>query len=395
VTRGAGRTGAWAVALALLLRLGLALATSDRVVADVARYQKVADHLLGASWNPYETKRLYPYPPPWAAVEAAAGWAARRDLLPFALAVKLPVIAADALIVALLAGMARAGRASRLAPWLYAVHPVSLLVGGVHGQFDAIPLALALVAVERLAGGRRDASALALAGAIATKSFPILLLPFLAFGRGVGPRSGLRYVILALAPGVLLLLPFAVADLPALSRELFGYSGVADFGWTALARGGEWLATGRLPRSEARFWPAAAVASKVLFLAAWGAALAAARLERLRLEAGRLALLVLVAFVTLYGLLSAQYLLWVVPLGLVRPTRPAAAFAAAATAGLVGFYLFLAPGVLAAPLEPAALERAGSLWAAGVAATLLAAAAWLVALLREGLRGLRAATAAA
>ncbi len=65
------------MALALALRLGAALAT-DRVVADVARYQKVADHLLDVSWNPYETKRLYPYPPPWAAVEAAAGWAARR-----------------------------------------------------------------------------------------------------------------------------------------------------------------------------------------------------------------------------------------------------------------------------------------------------------------------------
>jgi hypothetical protein len=394
VTRSARRAAAWAVALALVLRLGAALAT-DRVVADVLRYQKVADHLLDVSWNPYETKRLYPYPPPWAAVEAAAGWAARRSALPFALAVKLPVVAADLLIVAALAAMAAAGRASRLAPWLYAVHPVSVLVGSVHGQFDAIPLLLVLVAVECLARERRDASALALALAIATKSFPVLLVPFLAAGRGAGLRPALRYTVLALAPGALLLLPFAIADAPALARELFGYSGIADFGWTALARGVDWIRHGLLPRSEARSWPAAAAASKLVFLAAWAALFLAVRLGRVRLSADRLALAVVLAFLTLYGLLSAQYLLWALPLGLARPGRAAAFYTAATTAGLVGFYLFLAPGVLLPEaLDAATLERAGRLWAVGVAATLLASAAWLLAVLREGASGLRATTAA-
>jgi hypothetical protein len=388
-----GRAASWAVALALALRLAAAAATSDRVVADVARYQRVADHLLDVSWNPYETKRLYPYPPPWAAVEAAAGWASRRSILPFALAVKLPVVAADALIVAVLAAMAAAGRASPLAPWLYAAHPVSVLVGGVHGQFDAVPLLFALVAIECLRRGRRDASALALAAAIATKSFPVLLLPFLATDRGATTRAAARYAVLALAPGALLLLPFAIADAPGVARELFGYSGIADFGWTALVRGGEWLATGALPRSEARFWPVAAALSKLAFLAAWAALLAAVRFGRVRVAIDRLALAVVLAFVTLYGLLSAQYLLWAVPLGLARPGRHAALYTAAATAGLVGFYLFLAPGVLAAAaLEPAALVRAGRLWAAGASATLLVSAAWLLAVLREGANGFRAAT---
>jgi len=383
------------VALALVLRLGAAVATSGRVVADVARYQKVADHLLDVSWNPYETKRLYPYPPPWAAVEATAGWAARRAILPFALGVKLPVIGADLLVVAVLAAMAARGRASPLASWLYALHPVSVLVGSVHGQFDAIPLLFVLVAVEALARGRRDASALALAAAIATKSFPVLLLPLLALDRGAGVRRALRYAALALAPGALLLLPFAIADAPALARELFGYSGIADFGWTALARGGEWLATGALPRSEARFWPVAAAASKLVFLAAWAVLVLAVHLGRVQLSVDRLTLAVVLSFLTLYGLLSAQYLLWAVPLGLVRPGRHATAYAVAATAGLAGFYLFLAPGVLAAgPLGPALAAWAGRLWVAGVAATLLASAAWMFTLLRDGATGLRAAMAA-
>jgi hypothetical protein len=371
------------VLLAFALRLVVVLAT-DRTVADVARYERVARHLLDVSGNPYETRRLYPYPPPWAAAEAGAEWLARRGVGSFAVDVKLPVLAADLALVALLAAAARAGRASPLAPWLYAAHPVSVLVGAAHGQFDALPLLFLLLAVEETARGRRDASALALSAAIATKSFPVLALPFLALDGGASGRSAARYAALALAPGVLLLLPFAIADPGALARELFAYGGIADFGWAGVARGAGWLATGSLPRSEAMFWPAAAGASKVLFLAAWAGLVVAVRTGRLRLDAGRASLAAMLAFLTVYGLQSAQYLLWVGPLGLLRPGRSSAAYAAAATAGLVGFYLFLAPGVLLpAPLEGGALAWAGRLWVLGAAATLAASAGWLAVLLRS------------
>ena len=370
------------VLLALALRL-VAVLAFDRVAADVERYQRVARHLLDVSWNPYETQRLYPYPPPWAAAEATAEWLARRGIGSFPVNVKLPVLAADLLLVALLAAAARAGRASPLAPWLYALHPVSVLVGSAHGQFDAIPLLFLLLAVEALARERRDASALALSAAIATKSFPVLALPFLAFDERASWRSAARYAVLALAPGALLLLPFAIADWDALRRELLGYSGIADFGWTGVLRGASWLATGSLPRSEARFWPVASVVSRALFLAAWAGLVVAVRSGRRRLRAGSATLATMLAFGSLYGLQSAQYLLWAVPFGLLRPGRQAAFHAAAATAGLVGFYLFLAPGVLAPmPLEDGAATWAGRLWLFGSAATLAAYASWLLRELR-------------
>ena len=397
------------VLLALALRLFAVLAT-DRVVADVERYQRVATHLLDVSWNPYETKRLYPYPPPWAAAEAAAEWLARQGVGSFPVNVKLPVLAADLLLVALLAAAAGAGRASPLAPWLYAVHPVSLLVGGVHGQFDAIPLFFLLLATEALSRGRRDASALALAAAIASKSFPVLALPFLAFGTRESWRSAARYVALALAPGALLLLPFAAADFGSLQRELFAYGGIADFGWTGVLRGAEWMATGALPRSEARFWPLSSFLSRALFLAAWAGLVLAVRSGRLRFGVERAILAALLAFSSLYGLQSAQYLLWAVPFGLLWAGRPAdssspgqtkllgttgpALHAAAATAGLVGFYLFLAPGVLfPVPLEGGAALLAGRLWLGGAAATLAVSCFWLATVVRGGWEtGLRAAT---
>jgi hypothetical protein len=372
--------------VAFALRLVVVLAT-DRVVADVARYERVGRHLLDVSWNPYETRRLYPYPPPWAAAEAGAEWLARRGIGSFPVDIKLPVLAADLLIVAVLAAAARAGRASPAAPWLYTLHPVAVLVGAAHGQFDAVPLLFLLLAVEEIARGRRDASALALSAAIATKSFPVLALPFLALDGKASWHSATRYAALALVPGALLLLPFALADPGALARELFGYGGIADFGWTGVARGAGWLATGSLPRSEAMFWPGAAHVSRVLFLVAWLLLVFALRTGRLRLDAARASLTALLAFLALYGLQSAQYLLWVVPLGLLRPGRASAAYAGAATAGLVGFYLSLAPGVLVpTALTGHALAWAARLWVYGAAATLAVSAAWLVALLHRGRR---------
>jgi hypothetical protein len=377
------------VLLALALRLALVFGF-DRTQGDVKRYERVASHLLDVSWNPYATERLYPYPPPWAAVEAAALWLERRGVASFAVAVKLPVLAADLALVTLLAGAAARGSAPRRAAWLYALSPVSLLVGGVHGQFDAIPLAFLLWAVLLAERGRCDASALALAAAIGTKSFPVLALPFLAPAGGRPWPAALRYAALALLPVALLLLPFALADAAALRRELLGYGGVADFGWAGVARGLGWLANGTLARSEARFWPLAAAASKLLFLAAWAALAAWAR--RRGVEPRRGVLAALLAFAVLYGLQSAQYLLWVVPLALVGAGRAAAAHAAAhaatATAALAGFYLFLAPLVLAPePLAGNALAAAGRLWLAGAAVTLAVYVAWLVAELRDPARG--------
>jgi hypothetical protein len=377
------RTALAPLAVALVLRAAVMLAC-DGVVADVERYQKVGRHLLDVSWNPYETQRLYPYPPPWAAVEAGALWLERHGIGRFAVNVKLPVLLADLAMVAVFAQASALGMASSGAAWLYAFHPVSLLIGSAHGQFDAIPLVFLLAAVLLLERGRRDASALALAAGIASKSFPVLALPFLALAGGASAQAAVRYAVLALAPGAVMLAPFAAIDPVALRRELFGYGGIADFGWTGVLRGAEWLATGVLPRSEARFWPTAAAMSRELFLLAWAALVVAVGARRLKLPARRAVLLVLLAFSFCYGLQSAQYLLWVVPLALLRPDPAVAAHAAAASAALLGFYVFLAPGVLwPATLGGDSLGIAGRVWLFGSATTLAVVAAWLGGVLRE------------
>jgi len=377
-------------------RLGLVLAVAgavrlapillaDRMVADVQRYHRVATHVLDVSWNPYEAPRLYPYPPVWVWVEAGSEWIARHTGGSFAVLVKLPVLAADVAIVALLAAWgARTGRG--LVPaWLYALHPVSVLVGAFHGQFDAVALLFVLLAVFAFDAGRRDASALSLAAAIALKSFPVLLLPVFLLMPGMTARARVRFAALTVLPVALLLVPYALADLGALRRELFGYGGIADLGWIGFWRGLRLLHSGVLARSEAAYWSGPVAVSKALTLLAEGALLAAMATRRVRWPLAEACLAALLAFLVFYGSVSAQYLLWVVPFGVWLPDRLAAVHGIVSTMALVGFYSFLAPGVLY-PGASALLARppAGALWVVGTGSVLLASAAWLGEVVARG-----------
>jgi uncharacterized membrane protein len=372
------------IAAAVLVRLVPILA-SDRVSGDVLRYQKVAGHVLDVSWNPYQTRNLYPYPPVWVWFEAGSEWLARRDVLSFPVLVKLPVLAAELLLVVVLLRWGRERGAGDAPAWTYALHPVAVLVAGFHGQFDSLALLAVMLSLRWMDQGRADRSALALAAGIATKSFPVLLVPLFCLVPGLAGRARLRFAALALGPVALLLLPYAIDDLPALRRELVGYGGVADFGWIGLYRGGEWLATGELARSEASFWATAVPVGKTVFLLTYAAmvlALAKGRLRAPRVEA---ALSVLLAFLVLYGAVSAQYLLWVVPLAALAPDRRFVAYSAAATVALLGFYAFLSPGVLHGgdPWVVVSKRQAGTLWVLGVAAVTATALLWWVALLRR------------
>jgi hypothetical protein len=145
------------------------------------------------------------------------------------------------------------------------------------------------------------------------------------------------------------------------------------------------LATAKKRRAGAEQWAALATVSKLAFVlgaaALWAAT--AARKVRWSLEAGALA--VLLAFQVLYGALSAQYLLWPVPLALLLGERLTALHGAAATVALVGFYVLLAPGVLS-PADVALIPAAVAqwLWTAGMVAVWLVSAIWLGDLVRRG-----------
>jgi hypothetical protein len=311
----------------------------------------------------------------WVWVEAASLWLARATGLPFAVLVKLPVIAGEVWIVSLLRRLL-----GTRAAWAYALCPVALLVSGVHGQFDALMLACVLQAIVDGEAGRHDRSALALSAAIALKTFPVLLLPLLLLP--VGRDARLRWVALALGPVAVLLAPFAIVNLGGVRRELLGYGGVADLGWIGLVRAVVWSMIGRLPRSDARYWPTLVPLAKWLFLAAWSGIVAASVRGRLRLSRLDGGLAVFLAFVTLYGAVSAQYLLWPAALGLAWWSAWRA-YRVAATVALAGLYVFVVPEMLVYGMgEPP--PAAGFVWLVGNALVLACGLVWLAALVRRG-----------
>ena len=199
----------------------------------------------------------------------------------------------------------------------------------------------------------------------------------------------------------LLLVPFAVADSGAVARELIGYGGVADFGWIGAWRGMRWLAGQGLGRGEASYWEPLVTVAKVLFFAAYGLVLA--RTAREVAADGRAGGPRRVP----RPLRRAQRAVPAVGGPARAPARrdgdardggERAATGAgrtagwphtvAATAGLVGFYLFLAPGVLAPEgVEPLSRGVAGTVWLAGGTASVLVAVGWLVSLLRSPAAG--------
>jgi hypothetical protein len=365
VTPAARRRLLVLLAVAAALRLSV-VAFSARTTVDVLRYHRVAEHVLDVSWNPYEAPRLYPYPPLWVWFEVGAGWLERHGAN-FAVAVKLPVLLAELGIVVLLAGWSQRGA------WIYALHPVPLLVSGFHGQFDSLMLFFILAAIRTWEGGAADRSALLLSGAIATKTFPVLLLPFFWLSLPTLGRR-LRFAALATVPVLASLVPYLLDNAAAVRRELLAYGGVADFGWIGVYRGLLFLRDGRLLRSTPDTWGSVLPVAKLLFLVAF-AVLLMLVWRRLRLALHESCLAVLLLFLATYGAVSAQYLLWPVALGARRAGGFLAAYGVAATAGLLGFYAFLAPGVLFADQVA---RPTGTLWVAGAAAVLVVSAVWLV-----------------
>jgi hypothetical protein len=201
----------------------------------------------------------------------------------------------------------------------------------------------------------------------------VLLLPFFVQDPALTPTSRrLRYAALAVLPVAAILLPYAIADFGALRRELLAYSGIADFGWIGFYRGLLYMKEGALRRSEPHHWGLLIPAAKVLFCAAFAALVFFAR--RLALTLDRACLAVFLAFLVFYGAISAQYLLWPLPFGARRPGIAFALYSVAATAALVGFYAFLAPGVL---FDDGVARPTGALWVMGTGAALITGAYWL------------------
>lgn len=196
-------------AAAFLLRLVPAIALNlpaDALVRyDIDSFRIVGDLLRGGG-DIYAQPERYPYLPFQAYLFATAGWLADVTPLSFLLLVKLPQIAADAGIAALLLTWPGGGaKRNRKLATVYALNPATMLIASIHGQFDSLPLFFLVLSawlLLRLEPGDRRAvfAGLALGVAILTKTWPAMALPLLAWHAGDWRERGRFVAAAAVAP---------------------------------------------------------------------------------------------------------------------------------------------------------------------------------------------------
>ena len=263
--------------LSILLQLALALLAYDNT-HDMRIFQATG-YLAGTGHSPYlpldlrsvfhdgvfQGRYAIGYPPPWPLLLGGIyrlSYALFPDLHLYAVAIKLPVIAANAGL-AYLAGAALqnlgAAPATVRRAWLALLfNPFLLYVGSVWGQIDAIVALLALAALLLVASGRRDLSAVTLALAVCVKptAAPMLLAVLLFVGAGSALRAGRYAAVFAAAAFVFYVLPFLALGWDAsparVANAQFSMIGAMSITavaglWTdALALAGHWWLLGLL-----------------------------------------------------------------------------------------------------------------------------------------------------
>jgi len=360
---------AWLLILAVVVRLFTSLYARD--IIDIYNYRRVAEiiHQFGIFGLYTHTPGIYPYPPVWVGFEVAALWLHQQNILPFSLAIRLPIIIADVGIVAIIwkyvHTLSHNSRRALLAATLYALNPVSIIISCWHGQFDALPVfgaALAILLAEH--HWRRAAGALSIG--IALKSFPVLLLP--VFARLQRPLSQqIRFSLYVILPVLLLLLPFLIFDAAAVIRELFGYRGHALLGVMVPVR------TMYVPLTGERF--PVDTTLQVISLSAYGFlglyGWAVWYMSRVRITLPMQATIIFLLFYVVYAGISPQYLLWVLPFMIMATADQrwyVILYTVVSTLALLGLYLYAAADMFPFTLDTLpgftrfAYGLFGSLW---------------------------------
>jgi hypothetical protein len=224
-------------------------------------------------------------------------------------------------LVTMLADLALVPLVGRLAPehralrrFQYACAPVALMVSGIHGQIEPIALAFGVGALLTARRHRTTATGLLLGLSITAGSWPVLLAPGVLIALS-GARRRLTAAAWAVAvPAVFFLTtPLVIGESPrfltSAAKELLSTRPVVgDWGWTPWFTGG----------AEA-LSPALAKAGTILLVLGL---LSAAYLWR-RADPADLTMALLMAFLLVTARFGSQYLLWVLPYLIARPTRGA------------------------------------------------------------------------
>ncbi len=215
--------------VALLVRLVPLILLPVGAAYDVESFRLVGEALLnGEDIYTSAAAGRHPYFPLQMVAVSTAVYLSRTTMLPFIIWLKLPAVLADVLVSMVIYKSFRQWGKSETTSlyWalLYALNPIPVLVSAYHGQFDAIPVLLLLLAWYSYCFGRRIIrSAVFLGFAILNKTWPIVFLP-IAFIRLPSNRQRFGYSILTFSIPILFTTAYIVwfksNPVPMLRRTL-------------------------------------------------------------------------------------------------------------------------------------------------------------------------------
>jgi len=295
---------------------------------DVANWHRVAKE-LGERHNAYATGLLN-WPPLWP-------WVIRTDAkiasilgIPLHVAFKLGPIVADSAIAAVLLAAARLrGRSVRDAvrfSLLYVLNPVAIFTVAMHGQFDSFAVLFATLAVVAARWRPHGiASGLWVGLGAFAKTWPLVLLPGLLREGPWSRRAWVAY--LGLTPIVIAFGTLSVAAPVELQQHVLDYNSAE--GWWGLT----W-SPGDAYDGVAEWF--AAHGTAVLYVALVAVIVIGFRAA----DPARLACALVLTFLVFTPGFGNQYLLWVLPIGLLADSVWARAYSALATVVLAVQYIW-------------------------------------------------------
>ncbi|MDW8041345.1 MAG: hypothetical protein RMJ75_00885 [Nitrososphaerota archaeon] len=221
---------------------------------DVYVWLRTAELFTNGYWNVYTVSEVpqfpwgfYSYPPMWLLFLVSSYVVVGGDSAPVNYAVaafKTPIIAADVLVALWIYRLSRViglddQKGQKLAAF-YALNPVAVFISGVWGMFDPLATLFALVALELLLRGHYTSSGAFLGIGVATKLFPVLLLPVTSlYVRNSRDNRNNKIVLAHVLPAVIvplaLSIPFLLdSPLSYITKLLYHASNVGQFTYWAL-----------------------------------------------------------------------------------------------------------------------------------------------------------------
>ncbi len=299
---------------------------------DVNSYQLVA-HLLSAGKNVYIETTRYNYTPLWMFIIYLINHVSEFLGIPFSSLIKLPIIICDVgigLILFKLAGGANLEKRFAVV-FLYWFSPIAILISSYHGQFDSIWILFALLSLYAW-DTKRGLSNTFLSIGIAIKFVPVIFLPAYLV-RLKSFQTKLKFALIALVPSVIITLPFFLATPSAVIRNVINYR--SEYGIYGMSLILDTLSKVNDLLHKINYYYKVSN-GVILFIAILLTALITSK----KGISHALTLIVLTFFVISSGF-AIQYLLWLLPFGLLIDLKKVTRYSILASGFLL--YAYSAP----------------------------------------------------